>query len=230
MIDFMSLVSIALAFFIVAVSPGPATLANAAVSMSKGRKAGLVYGAGLSCGLGFWGIVAASGLGAVLQSSMYLLMTLKVFGGLYLLWLAFQSARAAMKCTAVKCRATKSESDTAIPSSADQSSNPQSSTKKWFIQGLILNLSNPKAVVAWMAALAVGLDANANEGVYAYVLIAATLMCVVIGVLVYAFYAIVFSFGGIMRGYKRCRRWINGVIAGFFTLAGIALIRSAFVR
>ncbi|KLN60814.1 lysine transporter LysE [Kiloniella spongiae] len=225
MIDLISLASIGLAFFIVAVSPGPATLANATVSMSKGRKAGLIYGAGLSCGLGFWGIVAASGLGAVLQSSMYLLMILKVFGGLYLLWLAFQSVRAAMK----------SDTKQQTQPSTQQSPATQSGTKKWsmqnwFIQGLILNLSNPKAVVAWMAALSVGLDANANEGVCVYALIAATLMCMAIGVLVYVFYAVIFSFGGIMRGYKRGRRWINGAIAGLFTLAGFGLIRSAFVR
>ncbi|WP_085901826.1 LysE family translocator [Kiloniella majae] len=224
MIDFMSLASIGLAFFIVAVSPGPATLANATVSMSKGRKAGLIYGAGLSCGLGFWGIVAASGLGAVLQSSVYLLMILKVFGGLYLLWLAFQSARAAMKPDV--------EKGTPSPDKKDIVHN--SFIRGWFIQGLILNLSNPKAVVAWMAALSVGLDANANananDGVWAYALIAATLMCMVIGVLVYVFYAVIFSFGGIMRGYKRCRRWINGAIAGLFTLAGFGLIRSAFIR
>ncbi len=220
MIDFMSLASIGLAFFIVAVSPGPATLANATVSMSKGRKAGLIYGAGLSCGLGFWGIIAASGLGAVLQSSVYLLMILKVFGGLYLLWLAFQSARTAMKPDV--------EKGTQSPDKKDIVHN--SFIRGWFIQGLILNLSNPKAVVAWMAALSVGLDANANDGVWAYALIAATLMCMVIGVLVYVFYAVIFSFGGIMRGYNRCRRWINGVIAGLFTLAGFGLIRSAFIR
>ncbi|WP_218044145.1 LysE family translocator [Kiloniella majae] len=216
----MSLASIGLAFFIVAVSPGPATLANATVSMSKGRKAGLIYGAGLSCGLGFWGIIAASGLGAVLQSSVYLLMILKVFGGLYLLWLAFQSARTAMKPDV--------EKGTQSPDKKDIVHN--SFIRGWFIQGLILNLSNPKAVVAWMAALSVGLDANANDGVWAYALIAATLMCMVIGVLVYVFYAVIFSFGGIMRGYNRCRRWINGVIAGLFTLAGFGLIRSAFIR
>ncbi|WP_218044927.1 LysE family translocator [Kiloniella majae] len=216
----MSLASIGLAFFIVAVSPGPATLANATVSMSQGRRAGLIYGAGLSCGLGFWGIVAASGLGAVLQSSVYLLMILKVFGGLYLLWLAFQSARAAIKPDV--------EKGTQSPDKKDIVHN--SFIRGWFIQGLILNLSNPKAVVAWMAALSVGLDANANDGVWAYALIAATLMCMIIGVLVYVFYAVIFSFGGIMRGYNRCRRWINGAIAGLFTLAGFGLIRSAFIR
>ena len=74
MIDFFSLASIVLTFFIVAVSPGPATLSNAIVAMQNGRREGLIYGVGLSCGLAFWGLVAASGMGVVLQSSVYLIL------------------------------------------------------------------------------------------------------------------------------------------------------------
>ncbi|WP_223294979.1 hypothetical protein [Marinomonas mediterranea] len=53
--DFVSLVSIGMAFFVVAVSPGPATISNATVAMSHGRKVSFIYGLGLSCGLVFWG-------------------------------------------------------------------------------------------------------------------------------------------------------------------------------
>ncbi|WBA13676.1 hypothetical protein [Salinivibrio proteolyticus] len=38
MTDVLSLVSIGFAFFVVAVSPGPANISNATVAMSKGRK------------------------------------------------------------------------------------------------------------------------------------------------------------------------------------------------
>lgn len=91
-----SLFSIGLAFFVIAISPGPANISNAMVAMSQGRKISLIYGAGLSIGLVFWGIIAASGLGIILQSSIYLLMTLKIFGGLYLIWIAFLSAKEAI--------------------------------------------------------------------------------------------------------------------------------------
>lgn len=39
MIDLVSLTSIGLAFFVVAVSPGPATISNATIAMSFERKA-----------------------------------------------------------------------------------------------------------------------------------------------------------------------------------------------
>jgi threonine/homoserine/homoserine lactone efflux protein len=206
MIDLISIASIAVTFFIVAVSPGPATISNAVVAMHQGRKAGLIYGAGLSCGLAFWGLVAASGMGVVLQSSVYLLSILKVLGGFYLLWLAFLSARSAWRlCSKDTIPATR---------------------KNWFLQGLILNLSNPKAVLAWMAALSVGLNSNDN----AYSIALATSVCIAAGFLVYVLYSFLFSVGGVMQAYRRCRRWIDGVVAGLFTLAGVGLIRSSFAQ
>lgn len=206
MLESISPASTFLAFFIVAASPGPATVSNATIAMRHGRKIGLIYGAGLSFGLSFWGLIAASGMGAVLQSSLHVLMILKVLGGLYLLWLAFLSARSALQ---------------------PESGNTVVSGKQgWFLQGLILNMSNPKAVLAWMAALAVGL--GSNDGVYA--LVNATTVCAVIGFVVYALYSVLFSIGGVMRWYRRCHRWINGAVAGLFASAGFGLIRSAVSR
>lgn len=206
MIDLTSLAVTALAFFVVAVSPGPANISNAAIAMSFGRKASLTYGVGLSCGLIFWGLIAASGMGAVLQSSLYLLMALKVAGGLFLLRLAWQSGRSA----------TQAE-DT-----------PVSVAKKgrWFWRGLILNLSNPKSVIAWMAALSVGL--GPEDGMVSVAI--ATLVCVAAGFLNNFLYSMLFSVSGMMAGYRGFRRWIDGAVAGLFAVAGFGLIRSAFAR
>lgn len=204
--DISSLLATGLAFFIVAVTPGPANVSNATIAMSHGRKISLTYAAGLSTGLVFWGLVAASGMGAVLQSSFYLLMAMKVLGGVYLLWLAYLSARSASR-----------EDDQEVVISGD---------RRWFLRGLLLNLSNPKSVLAWMAALSVGLDAN--DGIAAVV--AATAVCIVIGFMNNGLYSILFSIGGMMRGYQRFRRKIDGAVAALFTLAGFGLIRSAFSR
>lgn len=54
MIELASLASSGLAFFLIAISPGPATISNATIAMSYGRKMSLVYGLDLSCGLAFW--------------------------------------------------------------------------------------------------------------------------------------------------------------------------------
>jgi len=91
---------------------------------------------------------------------------------------------------------------------------------------LMLNLSNPKAVVAWMAALSMGLGVGDNTGH----VIAATFVCMALGFLNYASYAMAFSLPGFMAGYRRLRRWIDGAVAGLFAIAGFGLIRSAFSR
>ncbi|MEX3017439.1 LysE family translocator [Gymnodinialimonas hymeniacidonis] len=207
--DWASLFSIFLAFFVVAVSPGPATLAVSTVSASHGRAAGAQFGIGLGFGLAFWGIVAATGLGAVLQTTTQLLLAIKIGGGCYLLWLAYSSARAAMRPNT-----TLVEERGSLPSG------------RWLLRGLTLNLSNPKAVVAWMAALAVGL--RPDDGLAAVAV--ATCGCAMIGFAIYAAYAALFSLGPIRQVYAQFRRWIDGVVAGLFAIAGLALIRSAFQR
>ncbi len=203
MVDIAGLLTVGAAFFVVAASPGPATLATATVSMSSGRQSGLIFGAGLSVGLAFWGLVAATGMGAMLQASSVTLIALKILGGVYLLWLACRSM-----CSALQKKPQIS---------------PVTSNGSWFRRGLFLNLSNPKAVLAWMATLSLGIGDNNGY----WQVISATLLCVVLGFLIYSGYVLVFSTRGAMNGYVRLRRWIDGVVAGLFAVAGLSLIRSA---
>ncbi len=211
MIDWTGLAAIFAAFFIVAASPGPATLALSAVSAASGRKCGIIFGAGLSVGLSFWGLIAATGLGAVLQTSTQLLAALKIAGGTYLLWLAYGSACSSLHVS---------------PGKPVQGEIARPTKKGFLMKGLMLNLSNPKAVIAWMAALSVGLgdkDASVN-------LLLGTLGCAFVGFLVYAAYAVAFSLSVVMKCYVRLRRWVDGVVSALFAIAGLTLIRSAFTR
>lgn len=206
MVDITGLAAVGAAFFVVSASPGPATLALASTSMSAGRKTGLRFGIGLSCGLAFWGLIAATGLGAILQASSHALIGLKILGGLYLLWLAFGAARSSARRQVTVANATD--------------------RRHGFRLGLLLNLSNPQAVFAWMATLALGLGSGSGG----WQVVTATSLCIALGFLIYTLYALVFSTSGAMRAYARARRWIEGVVAGLFAIAGFALIRSAFIR
>lgn len=161
---------------------------------------------GLSAGLAFWGIIAATGVGAILEASAWALTVLKLVGGAYLLWLAFRFAQSARQ---------KSEVQTQFEASA-----------RWFKRGLLLNLSNPKAVIAWMATLSLGI--SDSHGILQVVV--ATLLCIVLGFLIYAAYALAFSMPGAMSAYSRARRWVDGAVAGLFAIAGLGLIRSALSR
>lgn len=206
MIDPIALMAAATAFFVIAASPGPAVIGVSTVSMQAGRRAGIGFGLGLTVGLAFWGVIAATGLGAVLQASVHALTVMKVIGGIYLLWLAFGSARAAAR--------PHTGSHTAL------------SGGRWFWRGLILNLSNPKAVLAWMATLSLGVG---DAGGAWQVALALTL-CILLGAAIYTGYALAFSTSGAMGVYARVRRWIDGVAAGLFAVAGLGLLRSALGR
>ena len=204
--DLQSYLAIGVAFFAVAVSPGPANIANAVIAMSRGRQASFVFSLGLTAGIAAWGVVAATGLGAVMQASVVLFTVLKIAGGLYLLWLAWKSGRNALNPAA----------------------DPMVDTGegRWFQRGLMLNVSNPKTVVAWMAALAVGLDQGASVAALG----TGVLICTFVAFGVFMGYMAVFSTGGMRAVYARVRRWIDGAVACLFAAAGVGLIRSALTR
>ncbi|MDK3072092.1 LysE family translocator [Sedimentitalea sp. JM2-8] len=206
MIDPVAGLAVAGAFLIVTVSPGPANLACAAIAMREGRRPGVAFGIGLSLGLAFWGVLAACGLGAVLQKSESVLAGLKLFGAAYLFWLAAVSARASAR--------------------PDVPERARPSGDRWIVQGLLLNLSNPKAVFAWMAALAVGLEPSSAAGS----VVPATVLCAGIGLANYLMWAALFSVPRVMQGYRHARRRIELALAGIFATAGLGLLRSALSR
>ncbi|WP_158966172.1 LysE family translocator [Chachezhania sediminis] len=205
--DAAGLGSIALAFLVVAASPGPANLGCASVAMAQGRGAGLRFGLGLALGLAVWGLCAASGLGALLAVSQTGLVLLKIAGGAYLLYLAWLSARSAVR-----------------PGAGPRA---QPTVRgRWLLRGMLLNLSNPKAVFAWLAALAVGLGPEQGMGAVAL----ATAMCMLIGFLNYVAWAWAFSTDGAQAVHARFRRWIDGATAALFAGLGLGLLRSAATR
>ena len=206
MVDFGSILPALFAFAIATSAPGPANIATAMIAVRHGRRAGLLLGLGLSVGLAFWGIIAATGLGAVLQGSEIVLTALKILGGLYLVWLAIQSWRSAESQPTAKVDGQKD--------------------RRWFMVGLLLNLTNPKAVFAWIAALSLGLGIGDSTAQ----VVLATALCVFWGCVNYTLYALAFSLPKAMDGYRQVHKWVGRIVAGIFLLAGFGLIRSAITR
>ncbi|MGF1551300.1 MAG: LysE family translocator [Paracoccaceae bacterium] len=188
------------AFFVAAASPGPATLAVAATAMASGARAALALGLGLAIGLAAWGVVAAAGLGAVVAQSATALTILRVGGGLYLLYLAWGAARSALG---------PAPGAAAVPADA-----------RMVRRGLVLNLSNPKAVLAWLSVLALGAGPEAGAATLAVT----TAACAALGAGIYATYALAFARPTVRAGYRRARRGIEAAVAAAFGYAGVRLI------
>lgn len=84
------------AYVIAAGSPGPSNMRIMGVAMARGRGAALVLASGVVSGSIFWGLMASTGISALLARYAQALLVLQVFGGLYLLFLAFRAGRAAL--------------------------------------------------------------------------------------------------------------------------------------
>lgn len=200
--DWIALFASLVTFLIAAGSPGPATLSAAHTAMAHGRRAGLAHGLGLSLGLFVWGCLAAVGLGTLVIGFAPALVALKIAGGVYLLWLAW-------KCGAQTLRAEMPAGVATAPG-------------RHFRRGVLLNLANPKAIFAWLSVIAIGLPGAASGGF----VLAATLACGLLGVCIYAVIAVGFARPAVMAGYRRARRWVDGLCAALFAAAGVNLLLS----
>jgi threonine/homoserine/homoserine lactone efflux protein len=129
------LLAFALTALIIEITPGPNMTYLAALSLSSGMRTGFAAVAGIAIGLSTYGIVAALGLAAVIDSSPLLYGILRWGGVAYLLWLAWET--------------WSSERETS-PDATDGSDG-----EPWiaFRRGLITNLLNPKAAVFYVAVL-----------------------------------------------------------------------------
>ena len=193
------------AYFIAVVSPGPATLALAATSMTSGRKAGVSLAFGIYTGSFIWACLTSAGLAAILTAYAGLLTVLKIVGALYLLWLAWKSFRSAMSSNDVRLAGL---------------ANRELTRRQLYFKGLMLHLTNPKAIFSWLSLLSLGLPPGAPTSVI-LVFIAG---CLLIGSTSFIGLAILFSTGPVRRGYTHARRYIDGFVAVFFAAAGMKLL------
>ena len=194
-------------YIIGAASPGPSNMRIMGVAMHHGRQAALVLAAGVVTGSVFWGTMAATGVSALLTHYAHALVLLKVFGGLYLLYLAFRAGKSAL---------TSNGASRATPATV------AATRGRLYRSGLLMHLANPKAIMTWVALLALGLGPGASPQGVAMILGG----CFLLSVTIFFGYALVFSTAPMVRLYGRARRGIEGVLAAFFTFAGLRLLLS----
>lgn len=190
------------AYVIGVASPGPANLAIASTSVSQGRRNGLLLAMGVILGSAIWGIVAAFGLSATLMTLGWAFTALKIVGGIYLLWLAVNSFRSSLRSDSMP-----------MP-------QPSEKTRNYFLRGLLIHLTNPKAVFVWLAIIALGLKPDSPLWMTFAILIG----CEILGLLIFGGYALLFSTNTAIRAYARLRRGLEAFMALAFGIAGIKLL------
>lgn len=195
------------AFLLSIMSPGPNILAIMGTSMNIGRSSGIALALGVASGSFCWAMLTATGLSTLLASYSVALTAIKIAGGLYLLWLAYKSFRAAASRHGIEARTLDGEG---------------LSPRGYYLRGLMIQMSNPKAALAWIAIISLGLHAGGPIWVAVSIVAGTTVLSVVI----HCVYAITFSTKPMVRLYGKARRWIQSTLGAFFTFAGLKLLSS----
>ena len=123
-----------LASTLLAIAPGPDNVFVLTQSALHGKVSGLVVMFGLCTGLLFHTGAVAFGVAVIFQASAVAFTALKVIGASYLLYLAWQIFRAS-------------------PEQIRMHDNPQSSLAALYRRGIIMNITNPKVSIFFLAFL-----------------------------------------------------------------------------
>ncbi|MEO0329883.1 MAG: LysE family transporter [Pseudomonadota bacterium] len=200
--DYGFLMLVLLAWVIGGGSPGPATLAISATAMEHGRRSGLLIASGIVAGSACWGIAAGFGISSLMLANVWVFETIRYLGALYLLYLALKSFKSAFK--------------------GDAGLTVKASNNRLFVKGLLLHLTNPKAVLGWGSVYAVALPPGADVyqimGLF-FILISASI-CVFIG------YGFLFSIEKISQSYRTSKRWFELAFGTLFGAASVKLLTS----
>ena len=123
---------------LIVVAPGPSFAVMVNQSLRNGRLGGLAAVLGNASGLVFWASASVFGLTALIRTSEFAFVALKVVGAAYLCWLGLR--------TLVRSRATAADDPVVMRTGGGGRLTA-------FRTGMVTNLANPKAAVLYLALL-----------------------------------------------------------------------------
>ena len=201
MIDPRTLVLFVTASILLALAPGPDNIFVLTQSAIKGRLVGIVVTLGLCTGLIVHTSAVALGVAAVFQASALAFNLLKFAGAAYLLYLAWGAYRAGANCLEVEA-------------------SRESSLWRFYLRGIIMNVTNPKVSIFFLAFLPQFTDPTRGHlplqiGLLGLIFITATLL--VFG----GFSLLAGMIGAWLSRSERAQRLLNKTAAAIF--AGLAI-------
>jgi len=188
-----------LAILLLALTPGPDMTLWISRSLRDGRSIGLMVLAGTSFGISIHTILVAFGISALIVASPTAFMMLKTGGAAYLLWLAIQAVRHGSNFV------VKADGD------------GEASRLNAFINGLWVNLLNPKVIIFFMTFLPqfVTADDPHVTGKLIFLGLWSIILSLPIGI------AIIFGadfLSGWLQANRRILRGIDYTFAGVFSI------------
>jgi threonine/homoserine/homoserine lactone efflux protein len=156
-VDVSHLVAFAVVAILAVMTPGPDFAIVTRTSLVGGRRAGVLATLGIGTGLLVHASAAAAGLSVVIATSAAAFTVVKLAGAVYLLVLGVQALRAALRrrrdphpdaAAAAADAADAAPAATGTPGSGRGSSG---SSRGFYLQGLLTNVLNPKAVLFFLS-------------------------------------------------------------------------------
>jgi threonine/homoserine/homoserine lactone efflux protein len=185
------------ASLVLIITPGQDMVLVMSRSIAQGAGAGVVTAAGVSLGLVGHTLLATLGLGAVLRTSEWLFVALKLAGAAYLIWLGIGLLRSG-------------------GGPLDMQIASRRSLLRLFFDGALSNVSNPKIAIFYFAFLPQFVAPGATHpalSVFVLGLLFAALTFLVKGPVGF--------FAGLLSGWLRAR---PGALAGLYRCSGAVLI------
>jgi threonine/homoserine/homoserine lactone efflux protein len=140
------LLAFALASFALIVVPGPSVLFVVSRAVTLGRRAGLATVVGNATGLYIQVMAVSLGVGAIVEQSIAAFTILKLAGAAYLIYLGVQAIR--------HCRSLAQALNVTIEPKA---------TRRILLDGFVVGISNPKAIILFAAILPQFIDRPAGH-------------------------------------------------------------------
>ena len=181
-------------------TPGPTMLMCVTNAINHGPRPAMASGAGALAASAFIMMLSALGLGALLAASEAAFTMLKVFGAIYLVWLGIVTFH-----------------KQAIVAEAQATRPPRS----FFVQGLLVGASNPKALLFFAAFFPQFIDPS-QPAAWQFVLLAGTFIAG--DALMMAACALGVGRIAPLLRQGNAVRWINCVCGGLFALLGGLLL------
>ncbi len=190
---------------LVAVTPGPAVMCSMAQATRYGFRRSLVGISGIQTGNFIFFASIALGLGALLETASILFTLIRTIGAIYLLYLG-------ARIVFFTFRRHQNEIKTALKTPAHPG---------LFLQGLLIQVTNPKALLFVSALLPQFINANAPAVPQLIVLVIAT---IVIDTIVLSSYAYLAESGVRTLRDSAISKWLERIFGAALVFFGLRLM------
>ncbi|UMB62199.1 LysE family translocator [Lutibacter sp. A80] len=183
------------------ISPGPDIIYVLVQSITNGKKYGIATALGLVSGIIVHTTLVAFGVSAIIKQSEYIYFGIKLFGALYLLYLAYITY--------------KTNEDVILKAKADKKGLLQ-----LFKQGFIMNVLNPKVSIFFLAFFPGFLYSNTQSTIVQFYVLGLLFMLQAL-----AIFIVVSLLSGSFAGYLKKHPTFNSNIKWFkiIVFIGIAI-------